>query len=349
MSQQEFSPVIDFERRVNAPSLQLPSLQAPSLQTWLKHLLWFFLTFITTTITGTVPLFSLEGLLPQIPDPQTFLDAFWLIFSIPLLYAQAVQHLGILIIRHPELMINGLIYSSCLLFVLTCHEFGHYIACRIYRVDSTLPYFVPSPHLIGVGTFGAFIKIRSPLPSRGAVFDIGVAGPIAGFIALIPIAIIGVANVEPMPEGATASIMLSDPLLLRLIAWTMGIDLSTSVGNTFYTVAWIGLLVTSLNLIPAGQLDGGHAVYAVFGPRLHGIIAKIAFVTMAVLSVLGFILYNSPSGALFVILLAIMLRVGHPEPYDETPLDKKRLLIAAFTLLIFILSFVPFPIQINLY
>lgn len=349
MSEHEFSPVIDLGRRVNTLSLQTPSLQAPSLQTWLTHLFWFLLTFVTTTITGTVPLFSLEALLPQIPDPQTFVDAFWLIFSIPLLYSQAVLHLGILIIQNPELMVKGLTYSSCLLFILTCHEFGHYIACRIYRVDSTLPYFVPSPHLIGVGTFGAFIRIRSPLPSRRAVFDIGVAGPIAGFIALIPVAIAGVATVKPMQEGSVATIILSDPLLMRLIAWAMGIDLSVSEGSTLYTVAWIGLLVTSLNLIPAGQLDGGHAVYAVFGQRLHGLIAKIAFVTMALLAVLGFILYNSPSGALFVILLAIMLRVGHPEPYDETPLDKKRLLIAAFTLLVFILSFVPFPVQINLY
>lgn len=337
MSDLEFSPVIDFPRRVSNPPVKV----------WLKHLFWFLLTFVTTTLTGAVSLFSLPHLLPQIADPENLQQWFFLILSIRGFYLESIWNLLTLIYLYPELLRDGLVYSGSLLFILTCHEFGHYIACRIYRVESTLPLFLPSPPLVGVGTFGAFIKMLSPLPSRKAVFDIGVAGPIAGFIALIPIAVAGVYLAQPAPEGMKAEYIFNDPLLMRLIAWCMGVDLANSVSNSLYMSAWIGLLVTSLNLIPAGQLDGGHAVYAVFGRKIHGAIAKLAFVAMLVLTVLGFILYNSPSGILFVLILAIMIRIGHPEPYDDAPLDKKRLVVAALTLLIFILSFTPFPLQIN--
>jgi len=339
MSDFAFLPVQDLPRRVSYPPVRV----------WLKHLFWFLLTFVTATITGSVPLFSLEQLLPQIPDPQTWQQAVWLIFSIPAFYFQAIETLVGLMFRHPELLRDGLIYSCCLLFILTAHEAGHYIACRIYNVEATLPLFLPSPPLIGVGTFGAFIRILSPLPSRKAVFDIGVAGPIAGFIALIPVAFTGLWYMTPAPEGAIPQYTLSDPLFTRLLGWTIGVDPVTSVSNPFYTAAWIGLLVTSLNLIPSGQLDGGHAIYAVFGKRFHTLMGRVAFVVMLSATILGIIYYNSPSGILFVVILAIMLRIGHPTPLDETPLDLKRKLVAFITLVIFALSFVPFPIQINLF
>ena len=229
---------------------------------------------------------------------------------------------------------------------------GHYVACRIYRVDATLPYFIPTPPLIGpAGTFGAFIKIRSPMPSRRAVFDIGVAGPIAGFIALIPIAIIGVATMQTAtPEQVLHSqsqMVFSDPLMMKAIAYFFGIDLRFGIGNPFYFAAWVGLLVTALNLIPSGQLDGGHAIYAVLGKRIHDWTGPIAFVAMAALSILGCIYYNSPSGFLIAVLLGVMMRIPHPEPWDQTPLDLKRKIIAFATLMIFVLCFLPFPIQIS--
>jgi membrane-associated protease RseP (regulator of RpoE activity) len=339
MSDFAFLPVQDLPRRVSYPPARV----------WLKHLFWFLLTFVTTTLTGSVPIFSLERLLPQFPDPETWQQTAWLIFSIPSLYLQAIETLLVLLYRHPELLRDGLIYSTCLLFILTCHEAGHYIACRIYNVEATLPLFLPSPPLIALGTFGAFIRILSPLPSRKAIFDIGVAGPIAGFIALLPVAVIGIFYAQPVPSGETAQYVFSDPLLLRLMGWMMGVDVANSYTNPFYTVAWIGLLVTSLNLIPSGQLDGGHAVYAVFGKRFHTLMGRVAFVSMLTTAILGIIYYNSPSGILFVIILAIMLRIGHPTPLDETPLDLKRRIVAFITLVIFVLSFVPFPIQINLF
>jgi membrane-associated protease RseP (regulator of RpoE activity) len=134
---------------------------------------------------------------------------------------------------------------------------------------------------------------------------------------------------------------------MRLIAMFFGINLNFAVGNSFYFAAWVGLLVTALNLIPSGQLDGGHAIFAVFGERVHYWTGRIAFITMATLSILGWIYYNSPSGFLIAVLLGIMMRIKHPTPWDQTPLDTKRKVIAFLCLIIFALCFVPFPIQIS--
>jgi membrane-associated protease RseP (regulator of RpoE activity) len=205
------------------------------------------------------------------------------------------------------------------------------------------------------GTLGAFIKIVSPMPSRRAVFDIGVAGPIAGFVALIPVAITGFLTwryATPANAAASGEISLgfvfSDPLMMQFLAWIFSVNLSlATTANPFYFAAWLGLLVTALNLIPSGQLDGGHAIYAVFGEKIHYWTGRIAFAMMAVFSIAGFYFYNSPSGFLFAVLLFVMMRIRHPEPLDDTPLDFKRKIVAALVLLIFVLCFVPFPIQIR--
>ena len=139
----------------------------------------------------------------------------------------------------------------------------------------------------------------------------------------------------------------SHPLFMKLLGLLFGHDPSVGVGNAFYFAAWVGLLVTALNLIPSGQLDGGHAIYAVFGEKVHYWTGRIAFPVMATLSVLGLYFYSSPSGFLIAIILGIMMRIKHPRPLDQTPLDTKRKFVALFTLLIFIVCFVPFPIQIN--
>jgi membrane-associated protease RseP (regulator of RpoE activity) len=189
------------------------------------------------------------------------------------------------------------------------------------------------------------------MPSRKAVFDIGVAGPIAGFIALIPVAIAGVATMQtfvPQTPGVQeGTLTFTDPLFMRLIALAFGKDLHFAVGNAFYFAAWVGLLVTALNLIPSGQLDGGHAIYAVFGEKVHKWTGRIAFPVMATLSIVGLIYFGSPSGFLVAIILAIMMRIRHPQPWDMTPLDTKRKVVAFLTLVIFVLCFVPFPIRVN--
>jgi membrane-associated protease RseP (regulator of RpoE activity) len=182
------------------------------------------------------------------------------------------------------------------------------------------------------------------------VFDIGVAGPIAGFIALIPVAMIGISIMHMAPPGTQVhpdSIVFADPLLMKLIGAAFGKDMSLGIGNPFYFAAWMGMLVTALNLIPSGQLDGGHAIYAALGAKIHAWTGKIAFVVMASLSILGMLIYSSPSGFLIAILLGVMMRVPHPDPWDTTPLDVKRRVVAVLTLIIFILCFVPFPLQIT--
>jgi membrane-associated protease RseP (regulator of RpoE activity) len=309
-------------------------------------------TLCTTTLAGTLFPFGRSARLPDVADPQSFTDLIALLSSLPLLYGAFVANAVNDLFTKPGFFIDGLSFSFSLLFILICHEMGHYIACRLYKVDATLPFFLPTPPMIGpAGTFGAFIKILSPMPSRRAVFDIGVAGPIAGFIALIPVALIGLATMQvvtPEQLGNTpGTLTFTDPLLMRVFAPLFGVDLQYGIGNAFYFAAWVGLLVTALNLIPSGQLDGGHAIYAVLGEKIHYWTGRVVFVVMALLSVLGMYFYGSPSGFLIAIILAIMMRIRHPRPFDQTPLDAKRKLIAFLTLVIFVLCFVPFPIQIN--
>jgi membrane-associated protease RseP (regulator of RpoE activity) len=322
----------------------------PTARTWVKHILLMLATLVTATIAGTLYPFGKIDSMPA-ADPQTLAELVDLLTTLPLRYLFLVWTAIQSLLTDPAYLKDGLSFSISLLFILISHEMGHYIACRIYRVDATLPFFIPTPPMIGpAGTFGAFIKIMSPMPSRKAVFDIGVAGPIAGFIALIPVAIIGIMRMQPIPTeflNIPGGLTFTDPLFARLVGVIVGVDPATSSGNPFYFAAWVGLLVTALNLVPSGQLDGGHAVFAVFGKRVHFFTGRIAFVLMTALAIVGFVYFNSPSGFLFAILLGIMTRVGHPEPYDQTPLDGKRKLIAFLTLVIFVLCFVPFAIRVN--
>lgn len=330
---------------------QTRTVLKPTYTAYLRHLVLLLVTFCTVTIAGTLfPFGPRADVLPS-ADPQTLGEVIAIIVTLPARYAELLQTAILGLFSDPANLKYGLQFSLSLLFILLCHEMGHYIACRLYRVDATLPFFIPTPPMIGpAGTFGAFIKILSPMPSRRAVFDIGVAGPIAGFLALIPVAVIGVINMQPAPPqlaGESASLVFADPLFMKLAGAMVGKDPTTSVGNAFYFAAWVGLLVTALNLIPSGQLDGGHAIYAVLGEKIHYWTGRIAFVVMAALSILGMYFYNSPSGFLITIILGIMMKVRHPTPWDLTPLDLKRRLIAFGTLVIFVLCFVPFPIQIN--
>lgn len=323
----------------------------PTLRTWLRHASLLLVTIFTATIAGVLYPFGKIPIFPNI-QVETWTEFFQFLFSLPFHYFDLIVSTISRLATDGALLRDGLSFSLSLLFILTAHEFGHYIACRIYRVDATLPFFIPTPPLIGpAGTFGAFIKILSPMPSRRATFDIGVAGPIAGFAALIPVAILGFLNMRQLTPAQAVTmpgdLIFSDPLLMKIMAAAFGIDLNLAVANPFYAAAWLGLLVTALNLIPSGQLDGGHAVYAVLGRRIHFWTGRIAFAVMVTFSIAGLYFYNSPSGLLFAVLLGIMMRIGHPEPLIDEPLDFKRKVAAILVLVIFILSFVPFPIQIK--
>jgi membrane-associated protease RseP (regulator of RpoE activity) len=315
----------------------------PTRREWTKHSALFVLTFITTTFAGIVIA------APAIDTPEPKLSGVLsYILYVPEYYRRVVSGLFWQAMADPGLVKSGLAFSIALLTILTAHEMGHYLACRFYGVRATLPFFIPAPPLFLAGTFGAFIKMKSPIPSRRALFDIGLAGPLAGFVALLPIALAGLLTLQPgQPSSAGEGIIFNDPLLFQLIAKLTGAHLENALPNSFYMAAWIGLLVTSLNLMPVGQLDGGHGTFAVFGQRAHKIIGWLAFVTVAVMSVLGFIWHGSPSGFLYTVLLAIMLKVRHPSPEKMEPLGRARIVVAAITLLVFALSFVPFPITIT--
>ncbi len=323
----------------------------PTAWTWAKHIALLLIAFVTVTVAGVLQPFGFIEIFPD-ANPQTNSEIFQFLLSLPTLYAELIFTTIQQLLTDFKTLSYGLKFSVSLLAILTAHESGHYVACRLYGVDATLPYFIPLPPLLGpAGTLGAFIKIVSPMPSRRAIFDIGVAGPIAGFAAIIPIAIIGLLTMEQAAPtqsiNGQTGLYFSDPLFLQLLGKILGVDSSLGYFNPFLAAAWLGLLVTSLNLIPSGQLDGGHAIYAVFGENIHRWTGRIAFVVMTVICVLGWFVYNSPSGLLFTILLGVMMRVKHPEPLDIAPLNFNRKLVAVLTLLIFILGFVPCPIQVR--
>ena len=327
------------------PRLDLLERQRPRLsaRSWPLHVALFLLTIVTTTLAG-VALTPTEVVTTE-PPLSSAID--YLLY-IPLVFFQFLVTVVRDAVVHPHLLASGIAFSASLLAILFSHEMGHYLACRYYKVDATLPYFIPAPPMFLAGTFGAFIKIRSPIPSRRALFDIGLAGPLAGFVVAVPLAIVGVLIVGPSQPPQDHVIFFNDPLLFRLVGKVAGVPLDPNAPiNPYYMAAWLGLLVTSLNLMPVGQLDGGHGIFALFGGRAHKLIGRLAFVTVAVLAVLGFWLHSSPSGFLYAILIGIMLKLPHPQPVAMEPLGTKRIIIAIVTLLVFALCFLPFPITIT--
>jgi membrane-associated protease RseP (regulator of RpoE activity) len=322
----------------------------PTAREWTRHAVLFALTFATATCAW-ICLATLFGdigqsLEPNIAAPAAPLD--YLLY-VPKYYVLTLAAVGSFAHAHPQYIFDGLKFAAALLSILLAHESGHYVACRLYGVDATLPFFIPMPPPFLAGTLGAFIKIKSPIPSRRALFDIGVAGPLAGFLMLIPIAAVGLLTAVPSPPVPPGATVFNDPLLPRLLARVLGAPDPAGIQiNPFYFAAWVGLLVTSLNLMPVGQLDGGHATYAVFGRRLHRQAGRVAFVLVLALAPLGLVLHGAPSGFLYAVLLFVMLRLRHPEALDESDsLGTARTLVAAATLVVFVLSFTAFPIALR--
>jgi membrane-associated protease RseP (regulator of RpoE activity) len=240
---------------------------------------------------------------------------------------------------------GGWAYSLTILAILGCHEFGHYFMCRYYDVDASLPYFLPVPISL-TGTLGAFIRIREPIHSKRMFFDIGIAGPIAGFLVAVPALFIGVflSRVAPIEPGE--GLWLGEPLLFKLASrlfWGPMPEGYTLILHPIGFAAWFGMLATALNLFPFGQLDGGHISYAVLGRRS-------TYVTIAMVGVAITLSYLSMSWMAWTVLMIVMLfafGVRHPRTYDEEePLDRTRLLLAAFAVLMFALCFTPAPIEL---
>jgi membrane-associated protease RseP (regulator of RpoE activity) len=245
-----------------------------------------------------------------------------------------------------ELALGGLWYSLTILVILGAHEMGHYIACRYYGVHASLPYFLPMPLLWLTGTLGAFIRIRARISTKPQLFDIGVAGPIAGFVFAVPAMFLGLAlsRVVKLPPNFSGY-ELGEPLLFQIGSWLIWGTVPEGFSINLHPMAfaaWFGLLATALNLFPIGQLDGGHISYAVFGRRstlvtLGSIVSTVALT------------FFSRSWIVWTALMLVMLFLfgpRHPSTGDEdVPLDPTRIAIAVVALLMFVVCFTPAPLE----
>ena len=252
---------------------------------------------------------------------------------------------GANIFSNPIEITKGIPFSFTLLLILGCHEFGHYYFAMKHNVDATLPYFIPAPpFLFLIGTFGAFIKIKSPIYRRDALLQIGAAGPIAGFIIAVPALIIGLMiSTVVTVDSEQVGIILGDSILMKILTALIHPGLPDNMDILLHPVAfagWIGLLVTMLNLLPIGQLDGGHIAYAMLGDK-HKIVAKAAFLALIPLSFL------SLNWLVWGILILVLMRTTkHPPIQDiRTPLSKENMYVGYVCLVIFLLCFIPAPFQ----
>jgi len=246
------------------------------------------------------------------------------------------------LVAHPALLLRGLPFAATLVTILLVHELGHYLTCLRHRVSASLPYFLPAPLLSPVGTFGAFIRIRSRFPDRRALFDIGASGPWAGFVVALAATVIGLAHstVLTTPQdwhGYEWGDSLLTSFLIRVV---LHVDSATVLLHPVAFAGWFGLFVTSLNLLPVGQLDGGHVLYATLGRPTR----RIAALLIAFLVWLG--VRGYPGWLLWAVIITVFLSLGHPPTDDDRrPLDPARRLAALATLVLFVLTFVPEPIR----
>lgn len=246
--------------------------------------------------------------------------------------------------QHPALLALGIPFSFTLLLILFTHEMGHYVACRLYGIDASYPYFIPAPTLFG--TFGAFIRIRSAITTRRALFDVGLAGPVAGFVVALPALAYGVATSRLVPGAEESSaVVFGHPLLTRMLSalFHPNLDVTWLLLNPIGRAASIGLLVTALNLLPAWQLDGGHIMYSLTSAR-H---ARVSLIVSLGLIGLGIVAWHGWA-TWGIILLIVSLRFRHPPVYDQwQPLDPARRAWAVGALVIFALCFTPWPVTLQ--
>ena len=287
---------------------------------WFRYVLLFLLTFASTTWIGGFHYLAFYLGFGGGPDPFTM----------------------------PELLLRGLWYSVPVLAILGCHEMGHYLACRYYGVSASRPYFLPMP-IIPTGTLGAFIRIRQPIPGKRELFDIGIAGPIAGFLVAVPLLFLGLylSRIEEIPRNLEGQLTwLGEPLLFKLAAWLTFGQIADGFTVSMHPVAfaaWFGLLATAINLFPIGQLDGGHISYAVLG-------RKSSVVTLVMVACLiGLAFWSLSSWGAWAVLTILMLGVfgpHHPRtPDEDIPLNPARQWLALFAVIMFVLCFTPVVVE----
>ena len=298
-------------------------LPPPQGRLWVQLLL-LGLTLVTTTIAGGCHFYSFSIDLATAGDPRPAVEP---LFSDPMFY------------------VRGLWYSLTILAILGCHEMGHYIACLRYGVLATRPYFLPAPVFL-TGTLGAFIRIRSRIPNKTALFDIGIAGPLAGFAVAVPALFAGLllSRVDRLPVDQSGLIELGEPLLFQFAAWLIWGNVADGYSINMHPMAfaaWFGLLATALNLFPIAQLDGGHISYAVLGSRS-------TLLTLVMVAVAIFLATVSSSWIAWTVLLVVMivtLGPRHPPTlYDDEPIGTPRIVLAAAAMIILASCFTPAPI-----
>ncbi len=244
--------------------------------------------------------------------------------------------------RHPHLFVSGFAFSLTLLGILLIHEFGHYIACCVHRIRATLPWVLPAPTLSG--TVGAVIQIRSRIPTRDALMDVGIYGPLAGYIASMAAVAVGFSLSAFAPPKAPPGIVRfgGEPLTLRmvhalLLRWNPAIpSFHQSTPHPVLVAGWIGLFITSLNLLPGGQLDGGHILYAI-SPRLHEIFTRglpFALFLAGVVYWVGWFLWGA---------LLLLPAMRHPKVPLDSELSRGRAVLGLVGLVILLLTFTPTP------
>jgi Zn-dependent protease len=291
----------------------------PPRQRWWLYVLFLLLTLFSTMVVGARMQFNFLHQQPTFSLNDDSLSLF------PLGW----------IAQHPANLLLGLPFSLTLMFILFGHEMGHYLYACYYRVYATLPFFVPFPSLIG--TLGAFIRIKSPIPSRAALFDIGIAGPIAGFIPACVALIYGLSLSHPIVSAAPSEIQLGFPLAFLLTARLLhiAVPLSALSLHPIAAAAWVGMFATALNLLPGGQLDGGHIVYSI-SPRWHRWISLLT-----VFALVPFGKYLWTGWFLWAVLLALTGR--HPRVPRYPEVSGRRLVLALCAALMLVLSFTPAP------
>jgi membrane-associated protease RseP (regulator of RpoE activity) len=298
----------------------------PRHRYWL-HALLLLLTLLTTTIVGVEMAHSFNKGTPfDFGDDLNGYAKLW---------------------HDPSFLLDGLPFSLTLLTILMAHEMGHYMAARYYRVDATLPFFLPAPTLIG--TFGAFIRIRSAILSKRILFDIGVAGPLAGFAVLLLPLIAGVSMSKVVHGiGSQGELVFGTPLMVRLIEWMIfpGVPTADIYLHPVARAAWVGLLATALNLLPIGQLDGGHVLYAFLGERTR-IWSRFAIGILAALGLVQLFTSAYKMGYMWLFWAVFLLIFGmrHPAIVDPSPVGRTRTRLGVLALIIFLLSFTAAPIR----
>lgn len=286
---------------------------------WALHWLLLVLTLGTTTLVGVVLTRSFQLNRPL--SLEDYLNVFATLQS------------------RPALLVDGLAFSLTLMTILLAHELGHYFACRYYGIDASLPYFLPFPSPIG--TLGAFIRIRSPIYTRQALFDVGIAGPLAGFTVLLPFLAIGIAMSKHLPGIADrGDLIFGVPGIQRIFEWIIfpGVPSADILLHPVARAAWVGILATALNLLPIGQLDGGHILYAFTGRR-HKLLSRFFVLGLVPLGIFFAHTWLVWAAALF------FLGLRHPVIYDINKLDRNRVVLGLTALAIFLLTFTLTPLR----